>query len=318
MPLREQSRGHRPECWSRPSPTCAGCERRPLWWTSTGAHLVSPSGQAATEGARVLVAARRGRRAGTRLGRPDAVDPASSAISTRTLGIRKARDALLQTPVFRGGVHPRPHARAGADGPPLEGFRMIDPTCGSGHFLLGAFDRPAGPVAPARAGDELQARVQTALDAIHGVDLNPFAWDRAVPAYGGGAAGVRPAVAGKRAGVSVPPRGWRLAATRCGAAAWALTVGTIRSTRRYRLRVYDRGLTALRAIRKSGAMTLWSEPAYITVKEPGVEQAYRRYSTCSASNAMTVPFMQRFFNLRVQAPGINPAGWVVRSPATRS
>jgi hypothetical protein len=52
---------------------------------------------------------------------------------------------------------------------------MIDPTCGSGHFLLGAFDRLLDHWYKYAPGMEVQARVQTALDAIHGVDINPFA-----------------------------------------------------------------------------------------------------------------------------------------------
>ena len=57
----------------------------------------------------------------------------------------------------------------------LEGFGIIDPTCGSGHFLLGAFDRLLDRWNRHAPGMEIQARVQAALDAIHGVDLNPFA-----------------------------------------------------------------------------------------------------------------------------------------------
>ena len=52
---------------------------------------------------------------------------------------------------------------------------MIDPTCGSGHFLLGAFHRLLdllGRNEPARNLPEL---AQRALDAVYGVDLNPFA-----------------------------------------------------------------------------------------------------------------------------------------------
>ena len=52
---------------------------------------------------------------------------------------------------------------------------MIDPTCGSGHFLLGGFERlleewrrHAPEMPPA-------AQAQKALDAVAGVDLNPFA-----------------------------------------------------------------------------------------------------------------------------------------------
>ncbi|MER6829477.1 BREX-2 system adenine-specific DNA-methyltransferase PglX [Streptosporangium sp. NPDC000563] len=54
-------------------------------------------------------------------------------------------------------------------------IRMIDPTCGSGHFVLGAFHRLLDEWtrhAPMRDRREL---VRLALQAVHGVDLNPFA-----------------------------------------------------------------------------------------------------------------------------------------------
>ncbi|MFG1754068.1 BREX-2 system adenine-specific DNA-methyltransferase PglX [Streptosporangium sandarakinum] len=56
-----------------------------------------------------------------------------------------------------------------------EDLRMIDPTCGSGHFVLGAFHRLLAEwerQAPARDRREL---VRRALTSVHGVDLNPFA-----------------------------------------------------------------------------------------------------------------------------------------------
>ena len=53
--------------------------------------------------------------------------------------------------------------------------RLIDPTCGSGHFLLGAFHRLLAEWQrhePARNAVDM---AQKALDAVAGVDLNPFA-----------------------------------------------------------------------------------------------------------------------------------------------
>ena len=104
-------------------------------------------------------------------------------LSTRFLGdlyqdlsaYAKDTYALLQTPVFveehilDRTLEPALKER------PLEGFRMIDPTCGSGHFLLGAFDRLLNRWHKHAPAMEIQARVQSALDTIHGVDLNPFA-----------------------------------------------------------------------------------------------------------------------------------------------
>lgn len=110
-------------------------------------------------------------------------DLQDETLSTRFLGdlyqnlSKHAQDtyALLQTPVFveehilDRTLEPALKER------PLEGFRMIDPTCGSGHFLLGAFNRLLDRWHKYAPAMEIQARVQSALDAIHGVDLNPFA-----------------------------------------------------------------------------------------------------------------------------------------------
>lgn len=57
----------------------------------------------------------------------------------------------------------------------LTGLKLIDPACGSGHFLLGAFERLVAKWAEAAPGMERGERVQRALESVHGVDLNPFA-----------------------------------------------------------------------------------------------------------------------------------------------
>ena len=95
--------------------------------------------------------------------------------------------ALLQTPEFveefilnltlspaidEFGLNPDP-PRARPDLPRV--LRVIDPACGSGHFLLGAFARLLSKwekQAPATDRWELIERV---LSGLHGVDKNPFA-----------------------------------------------------------------------------------------------------------------------------------------------
>jgi hypothetical protein len=137
--------------------------------------LVSPSGDAVT---RLLEFWRHRDENGTLTH-----DLADSSLATRFLGdlyqdlSQHAKDtyALLQTPVFvEEFILDRTLEPALAERP-LEGFKLIDPTCGSGHFLLGAFDRLLDRWHREAPGLETQARVQAALDAIHGVDLNPFA-----------------------------------------------------------------------------------------------------------------------------------------------
>ena len=56
----------------------------------------------------------------------------------------------------------------------LETVRMIDPTCGSGHFLLGAFAR-LFDLWSKREPATRSTAAQKALDGVHGVDINPFA-----------------------------------------------------------------------------------------------------------------------------------------------
>ncbi len=53
--------------------------------------------------------------------------------------------------------------------------RMIDPTCGSGHFLLGGFYRMVDEWSRAEPARNRRDVAQKALDAVAGVDLNPFA-----------------------------------------------------------------------------------------------------------------------------------------------
>jgi hypothetical protein len=53
--------------------------------------------------------------------------------------------------------------------------RMIDPACGSGHFLLGGFIRVLREWERHEPNMPAAARAQRALEAVAGVDLNPFA-----------------------------------------------------------------------------------------------------------------------------------------------
>ncbi len=54
-------------------------------------------------------------------------------------------------------------------------FKMIDPACGSGHFLLGSFRRILDRWQRKEPGTKTEVLVQRTLDSVHGVDVNPFA-----------------------------------------------------------------------------------------------------------------------------------------------
>jgi hypothetical protein len=53
--------------------------------------------------------------------------------------------------------------------------RLIDPTCGSGHFLLGGFRRLYELHARGEPGTNPRELAQRALEQVHGVDVNPNA-----------------------------------------------------------------------------------------------------------------------------------------------
>ena len=270
-------------------------------------HLVSPSGAAATE----MLAFWRTRGDDGQLIH-DLTDP---TLSTRFLGdlyqdlseYAKATFALLQTPMFvEEFILDRTLEPALADRQ-LEGFRLIDPTCGSGHFLLGAFDRLLDRWHRHAPGLELQARVQEALDAIHGVDLNPFAI--AIARFRLTVAALQ--ASGLRSLENAPAFRFHLAVGDSllhGPGQQTLSGDVDLSGFAYA----TEDLALLRTMLDGNHYdVVVGNPPYITVKDKQLNAAYRqRYSTCKGKYALTVPFMERFFSLAKQGLEGQPAGWV--------
>jgi hypothetical protein len=110
----------------------------------------------------------------------DLTDP---QLGTRFLGdlyqnLSKAareRYALCQTPGFVVDFILDRTLTPALDVFGLEATRLIDPTCGSGHFLLAAFDRLYRKWQDREPDGNPRVLAQRALDAVCGVDLNPFA-----------------------------------------------------------------------------------------------------------------------------------------------
>ncbi|MEV7268535.1 BREX-2 system adenine-specific DNA-methyltransferase PglX [Micromonospora aurantiaca] len=277
----------------------------PLW-------TVSPSGQAAKR----LIAFWRERTAEGHLVW-DLTDP---DLSTRFLGdlyqdlsdYAKKTFALLQTPEFVEKFILDQTMEPALAERPLEGFKLIDPTCGSGHFLLGAFARLNDRWAAHAPGMEVQARVQEALNAIHGVDLNPFAI--AIARFRLMLAALRAADLSSLE--QAPAFQFHLAAGDSllhGQPQMALDLPGMED--------YDAGLSgfayatedlaALRTILEIGRYdAVVGNPPYILPSDPKVNAAYReRYSTCHRKYQLTVPFMERFFRLAKPPSGASPAGW---------
>ncbi|WP_416670060.1 BREX-2 system adenine-specific DNA-methyltransferase PglX [Egbenema bharatensis] len=173
-------------------------------------------------------------------------------------------------------------------------FRMIDPACGSGHFLLGSFDRLLGRWLKKEPGTNARVLAQRALDAVHGVDVNPFAV--AIARF-------RLLLAAMKASDvtalrNAPNFKLNLA---CGDSLlhgegsqlvlgdWAPMAHHFKSE----------DIEALNRILQAGRYhAVVANPPYILPQDKALNQAYRqRYETCHRKYSLAVPFMERIFQL---------------------
>jgi Domain of unknown function (DUF7008)/Eco57I restriction-modification methylase len=281
---------------------------RALVESHSALHLVSPSGDAVTG---LLEFWRRRDDDGALV--HDLTDP---SLSTRFLGdlyqelSQHAKDtyALLQTPVFvEEFILDRTMEPALADRP-LEGFSLIDPACGSGHFLLGAFARLLDRWHRHSPDMETQARVQTALDAIHGVDLNPFAV--AIARFRLTLAALQ--ASGLRSLEQAPAFTFHLAVgdslihgpdrdTLPGMAARSAFMPFTYAT--------EDSALLLSILEEGRYDVVVGNPPYISARDKALNQIYRsKYAdVCKGKYALTVPFMKLMFSL---AKSVECPGWV--------
>ncbi len=89
-------------------------------------------------------------------------------------GVR-ARFALLQTPDFVEALILDETLEPAIRELGLDKVSLIDPTCGSGHFLLGAYDRLYRYRLEREPGRNVREVAELALGQVYGVDINPYA-----------------------------------------------------------------------------------------------------------------------------------------------
>lgn len=218
--------------------------------------------------------------------------------------------ALKQTPVFvEEFILDRTLEPALAERP-LEGFRVIDPTCGSGHFLLGAFDRVADRWAA--AGATADEAVDRALESVVGVDINPFA--TAIARFRLAVAALQRT--GEASLETASPRHVRVL-TGDSLLQGRQRPGTGESFDAVDLQLggffaSPEEIDELREALRGGSYdAVVGNPPYITVKDKALNQHYRRLypATTKGGYALSAPFLERFFDLARPESATTPAGW---------
>jgi len=205
--------------------------------------------------------------------------------------------ALLQTPVFVEEFILERTLEPAINEFGLKGFKMIDPACGSGHFLLGAFARILNHWRHTEPGAGERELINRVLASIHGVDINPYAV--AIARFRLLLAAMREC--GITSLKDAPNFQFKLA---CGD---SLLHG---STNEQQVLGFHglahhyecEDINALRSILTPGRyQAVVANPPYITVKDRALNQAYRDryYNVCHRQYPLATPFMQRMFDLAI-------------------
>ena len=217
--------------------------------------------------------------------------------------VRK-RYALLQTPEFVEEFILDQTLDPAIETFGLAETNLIDPTCGSGHFLLGGFHRFFDAWQAEAPGVDRQVLAQRALSQVYGCDLNPFAV----------------AIARFRltleflqvAGIAKLARAPKLPLNLCVADSLlhgvvnqqmglgSMVQGDAKKAWGEQLFALEDEEEALRILGKRYQAVV-GNPPYITEKDPKRKGVYRElYESARGAYSLSAPFTERFFMLGVQ------------------
>ena len=238
-------------------------------------------------------------------------DFTDSEWSTRFLGdlyqdlSERARKkyALLQTPEFVEEFILDRTLEPAIEEFGFQEVRLIDPACGSGHFLLGAFHRLYERRAKADPGTNSTKQAQSALDQVYGVDINPYA--TAITRFRLLLAALK--VCGAKRLADAP--GFKLNLATGDSLLHGPRPGTLGARQQYLLdedplkHVYQtEDADELKRILGQRYHAVVGNPPYITVKDKALNTGYReRFVSCYRQYSLVAPFLERFFDLAVPA-----------------
>jgi hypothetical protein len=221
----------------------------------------------------------------------------------------KKQFALLQTPVFVEEFILDHTLEPAIKTFGLKDTDLIDPTCGSGHFLLGAFQRLFNKWLDVEPGTNRRELARRAVDAVAGVDVNPFAASIArfrllVAALKAG--GDRRLADAPRYPINIAVGDSLLHGVTTG----RLDVDDFAGASAHGYSTED--LAAVTALLSREWAAVVGNPPYIVVRDPALNAIYRlRYATCRGKYSLGVPFTERFWELaRLDPTNSDRAGFV--------
>ena len=218
--------------------------------------------------------------------------------------------ALLQTPEFvEEFILDQTLEPALADRP-LEGFTVIDPTCGSGHFLLGAFAPPARALATPRPrvsargnSSPKPSTASTASTSTPSPSPSPGSGLLVAALHAAGDTSIEQQIGYTPHLAAGDSLLW-------GAPQQALDDDLLTLGQTVRADATE-NTAALKEILHRHHDVVVGNPPYITPKDAALNATYRQmYRDLPRQYALTVPFMELLFHLAHPSGQERPAGWV--------
>ncbi|MFE2487229.1 BREX-2 system adenine-specific DNA-methyltransferase PglX [Streptomyces mirabilis] len=227
-------------------------------------------------------------------------------------------DLTLEPAVAEFGLDPVVEGPGGVE---RRGLRTIDPACGSGHFLLGIFERLVEKRRELEPGADEWSVVRRALESVHGCDKNPFAVS--IARFRLLVAAMRAAGAERLADAPVFPINVAVGDSLLhgrDAAGIQTDLGTLFAEAEegdsggggafvYSTEDVGEFAREVDLLGRGSYHVVVGNPPYITVKDKQENENYRAaYDACAGTYALSVPFAQRLFELALKGAGGSTGG----------
>ena len=181
-------------------------------------------------------------------------------------------------------------------------FRLIDPVCGSGQFLLGAFRRLLAAWESHSPGADRYYLVTQALESVHGVDKNPFAVALArfrLTLAAMRAAGVDRLTEEPGFPINIAVGDSLLHGK--GAHGWQADFGSETSTFPHGAEDVRDYIEKVRILEAGSYHVVVANPPHIAPNDKIENTNYRAaYKTCFGNYSLSVPFAERIFQLAIR------------------